>query len=293
MVTLANRIVTFIITIMVAIAVVLMAIAGFRLVTAGSNQGEYNRAKDLIKSILIGIIIILAAWLIIDTVMRALLNDGGVVENFGPWNEVQCSSQVAVRDTEGYVPGDSGWLSVDAPAEDTGAVAPASTGSYGTGVGPTCNPGTPNFPACAATITTNGSMNPIFDCSSGGCSSRVQPGAEQRMQETLNGPFATLQQNFGRPLVINDALAKDGTSRETETPNSRHFYGDAIDISLAGMSNADRIRLFNEAQAAGFTGFGFGNNILHIDRGGSRGWAYGNSTYGGQDVDQLINQARN
>jgi len=54
------------------------------------------------------------------------------------------------------------------------------------------------------------------------------------------------------------------------------------------MSNADKIRLFEEAKRAGFTGFGFGKTILHVDLGAPRGWAYGNSTYGGQGVQSLI-----
>jgi hypothetical protein len=111
----------------------------------------------------------------------------------------------------------------------------------------------------------------------------------------LMGRFAVLQSNFGRPLVINDAIAKDGSSRESATPGSRHFHGDALDISLAGMSNADRIRLFETAKAAGFNGFGFGNNILHIDlRSTPAGWTYGDiSTWGGRPVSELISQARN
>jgi hypothetical protein len=130
-------------------------------------------------------------------------------------------------------------------------------------------------------------MRPIFDPAQGG-SSMVRSGAAARMQQTLAGPFARLQQNFGRKVVINDAIAKAGSSRETETTSSRHFYGDALDLSTAGMSNADKIRLFESAKRAGFTGFGFGNNILHVDLGPSRGWAYGNSTYGGRSVRSMI-----
>lgn len=65
---------------------------------------------------------------------------------------------------------------------------------------------------------------------------------------------------------------------------------DTIMVALlkgTGMSNADKIRLYNEAKRAGFTGFGFGNTILHVDLGPSRAWAYGNSTYGGVSVCSL------
>lgn len=163
----------------------------------------------------------------------------------------------------------------------------------GSGVSVSNAPSWSTLPDCGVSaavvdgLTVNTSMQPIFDPVPGG-SSMVRPGAAQKMQATLAGPFARLQQGFGRQVVINDAIAKAGTSRETNTPGSRHFYGDALDLSTRGMSNADKIRLFNEARQAGFTGFGFGNNILHVDLGPRRGWAYGNSTYGGQNVQSLI-----
>jgi len=136
-------------------------------------------------------------------------------------------------------------------------------------------------------VTVNESMGPIFDPSAGG-SSMVQPGAAANMAALLAGPFACLQSAFGRSIVINDAIAKSGTSRETNTPGSQHFLGNALDLSTAGMSNGDKIRLFNEARGCGFSGFGFGNTILHVDVGSRRGWSYGNSTYGGQSVSSLI-----
>jgi len=136
-------------------------------------------------------------------------------------------------------------------------------------------------------IVTNPDMDPIFDPAHGG-SRMVRDGAAARMQQTLAGPFARLQQYFGRPIVINDAIAKAGSSREKNNTNSRHFYGDALDLSTTGMSNADKIRLFEMARRAGFTGFGFGDTILHVDLGQSRGWNYNNSTYGGRPVGELI-----
>lgn len=137
-----------------------------------------------------------------------------------------------------------------------------------------------------ANITVNPDMNPLID-SLEGASSRVVEGADVRMKGLLSGPFQRMQQAFGGALVINDAIAKDGTSRESETPNSRHFHGDAIDISTAGMSDEEKMRLVDSALAAGFQGFGFGNNILHVDLGSRRAWAYGNDTFGGMSVAEL------
>jgi uncharacterized protein YcbK (DUF882 family) len=92
---------------------------------------------------------------------------------------------------------------------------------------------------------------------------------------------------FGSPITINDAIARSGTSRETQTQGSQHFHGRALDVSTSGMSNEQKLNLVRAAQRAGFTGFGFGVNILHVDTGPRRHWAYGNSTYGGVQVASL------
>ncbi len=140
-------------------------------------------------------------------------------------------------------------------------------------------------------IAANASMNPLIT-SLDGASKLTVEGADQRMGSLLSGPFQTLQNTFGKTLVINDALAKEGTSREGSTPNSRHFHGDAIDIDISGLSNDERIKLVDSAIQAGFQGFGFGNNILHIDMGDRRAWNYSNDTFGGQPVTDLIARVR-
>jgi len=110
--------------------------------------------------------------------------------------------------------------------------------------------------------------------------------AEKNMTLLLNTNYKILQQKFGGKLLINDALPlrKPKTSR---TPPSRggtsqHWTGQAIDISTVNMSNADKTRLVKAAQEAGFTGFGFGRTILHLDLGRKRFWDYNNTTFAGR-----------
>ena len=138
----------------------------------------------------------------------------------------------------------------------------------------------------SATVVASSSMQPLLN-STTGASSLVKQGADVRLASVLQGPFQDLQNSFGSALVINDGLAKEGTSREKETPGSRHFHGDALDISTVGMSDEDKLRLVDAALEAGFQGFGFGKNILHIDLGAKRAWAYGNDTFGGVSVNDL------
>ena len=135
-------------------------------------------------------------------------------------------------------------------------------------------------------IKVNTAMKPLIG-SLEGASRMVVEGADVRLNSVLSGPFQQMQSIFGRQVTINDAIAKAGTTRENETPGSRHFHGDALDISLAGMSNEDKLRLVDAALQAGFQGFGFGNGILHIDMGQRRSWAYGNTTFGGLPLAEL------
>ena len=110
--------------------------------------------------------------------------------------------------------------------------------------------------------------------------------AATTLQSLLDNQYARMQEYYGGPLRINDALPNRRTSR---TPPSRgggsqHWFGKALDISTAGMSTGEKDRLVVAAVKAGFTGFGFGVGILHIDIGTPRQWDYGNSTFGSRNI---------
>jgi len=135
------------------------------------------------------------------------------------------------------------------------------------------------------TVVASKTMRPIFNLE--GASSLVKSDAAFIMDLDTLYRLRRTAYFFGDTLVINDAIAKAGTSRENHTPNSEHFSGRAVDISIKHMTDAEKIRLVESALEAGFTGFGFGRNILHVDTGRNRWWAYGNSTFGGLPVGEL------
>jgi len=137
---------------------------------------------------------------------------------------------------------------------------------------------------------TNG-MNPLFSLS-GTQSRMVKANAGQLMQDTLNR-YRRMVTIAGFPVSINDAIAKRGTSRERETPGSQHFHGRALDLSVRGLSNEQKITLVKAALRVGFKGFGFGAGILHVDTGPRRTWDYGVSSFGGYKISSLNNFVRN
>jgi len=106
--------------------------------------------------------------------------------------------------------------------------------------------------------------NPLIG-SLDGASRLTNPEAAVTMDELISGPFMVLQRRLGRALVIRDAIAKGGTSRETETPGSQHFEGAALDIDITHLNYQERLSLVKEAMQLGFRGFGFGNGTMHID----------------------------
>ena len=80
--TLAQNLINTGIFIVIFLSAILFAYAGFLYLT-NEAIGEQKRARDMFGSVAIGLVILLAAWLVVDTLMKSVL--GG---SFGPWNNV-------------------------------------------------------------------------------------------------------------------------------------------------------------------------------------------------------------
>ncbi len=81
---------------------IIMMKAGFGLVTSGGNTAALNAAKGMFQNAVIGLIIAMAAWLLVDTLMRTLLKGGsGEIEGWGPWSEVKCMLATQTVEWEG------------------------------------------------------------------------------------------------------------------------------------------------------------------------------------------------
>lgn len=100
---LGRRLLNWLITISIVIIGVIAAWAGFKMVTSAGNPGGVSQAKGMFTNALIGLLILLSSWLIIDTVMKQLTYQSGTVNGveFGPWNELKCVLQQSGTDTSG------------------------------------------------------------------------------------------------------------------------------------------------------------------------------------------------
>jgi len=104
-VKLANGLIMWLIGFIFLLFALLLMRAGVKLVMSGGNPGALQDAKDSFINALVGFIIILAAWLIVDTLMRGLVGQAGnegelatkVVDGqrsgFLLWSEITCTKQ--------------------------------------------------------------------------------------------------------------------------------------------------------------------------------------------------------
>jgi len=116
----------------------------------------------------------------------------------------------------------------------------------------------------------------------------VTDDAYSNLDALLSGPLTGAANDFGVPLLINDALSGVGTKRKV---TSQHNHGKAVDISTRGMSNAQKMKLLGALQRHGFNGFGFNDsgNFLHADLRDSRmTWSYNSQPkWAGKDIKEL------
>lgn len=75
-VTLAQNVLNFGIFMAVVLSAFLFAYAGWNMITAGGNSEVYAKGKRVFGNVLIGLIIILAGWIVIDTLMKTFTGNG-------------------------------------------------------------------------------------------------------------------------------------------------------------------------------------------------------------------------
>ena len=79
LITVANNIISFLITITITfIAPLMFAYGGFLYLTSGSSPGNRSQANSLMLNTVIGICIALASWLIVDALLAVLYNPSAV-----------------------------------------------------------------------------------------------------------------------------------------------------------------------------------------------------------------------
>jgi|SRR3990167_7572882 len=76
LIVLVRNTINFLLIITAPIAAIMFAYAGFLYLTAAGDSGKISKAHGIFWTVLCGIVITLAAWLIISTITGALLKEG-------------------------------------------------------------------------------------------------------------------------------------------------------------------------------------------------------------------------
>lgn len=76
LISLVQNIINWIIQVSTVVAAVLFAYGGFLYMTGGSKPANINKAHDIFKKTAIGFIIILTAWIVVNALTSAFLNEG-------------------------------------------------------------------------------------------------------------------------------------------------------------------------------------------------------------------------
>jgi len=140
-----NNIISFLLTLaIVFVAPLIIAYAGFLMVVNPTSAGNVSKARSILWNVVEGIVIALAAWLIVDAIMAAFYNanapnnSGGFI---GTWSTLVTS-------------GNTGDLCL--PQSGTSSGPPASTPSVTSGAGnQTLSSGTR---ACDASVVQQGAQ---------------------------------------------------------------------------------------------------------------------------------------
>lgn len=276
-INLANEGLQWFIGFLFVLFALLVAYAGFQLVVSGGNHHALDEAKNKFINAIVGLLIILAAWLIVDTIMRGLVGQTGhegqvqYVTGWLAWSEVQCYEQETPNE-EGVEREGSLELNVESvPGGEDVSIIPATI------------PGPAGMPIPNPTVGSNCSFNE---------SSLVSiPGqGNHRATAYVAGRFTAMQRSLPS-LSVTSSYRSD--ARQTELwdqcprcqqqgtvarpcsrggNGSRHSSGVALDLTSAG-GRAGRCDIVRACRAAGasFIMMYSGSGHVHCDWGGRRG----------------------
>ena len=82
---LVKNVLDFGVKIAIPIAVITIVYGGIMILTAGASPERAKQGKDIVTAAIIGLVIVLLAWLILDTLIKLIAKG-----EFGPWNQLKC-----------------------------------------------------------------------------------------------------------------------------------------------------------------------------------------------------------
>lgn len=96
-----DNIIDFGFKILIGVALLGIMVAGIMYIVSTGNDQAMGKAKEMLKQILTGFVIVIGAWLLINTAMWVLGSSGDLGIGVDGWSEFSCDTTVAVIDGEG------------------------------------------------------------------------------------------------------------------------------------------------------------------------------------------------
>ncbi|MES2225181.1 MAG: pilin [Patescibacteria group bacterium] len=136
------------ISIAIVICVLWLALAGALFLMSAGNPGMREQGKTRIMNAVIGLVVILAAWLIVDFVMKTLYNEKS---DFGPWNSILASKSdtdkcVVATNPTSIASGTLSILQSVTPGTSSGPAAGGGVGSSGLNIAAATHYATIHYP---------------------------------------------------------------------------------------------------------------------------------------------------
>ena len=252
-VAMVNKIKDWIIMMSTVLAVLVLAYAGARMVFSQGNPSALADAKQYLINVFIGVLLILAAFTIVDSLMKVLV--GG---DFGPWNALDpanCGTQFEPGKT------DKGGITLS-PHENTLQLSDYQNEVETVGYG-------------GAILNTSGT--PITSVNLNNLESLSAAGINVANWEGINGPGRTDKaapqvvsavkwiQDQGQTLYGKQIFQVTAAYANNvgHSANSMHYKGVAVDLqAINGITNTQIAAL---ARQAGFTYVLDEGNHVHMD----------------------------
>ena len=103
---------------------------------------------------------------------------------------------------------------------------------------------------------------------------KFECGGNEVSNDALNALNKLRLEAKQRYRVVSGFRRVDKNKKVGGASNSQHIHGNAFDLLV---KIDDRSKFYKAAVNAGFTGFGWGSNTVHIDIGKKRWWTYDDS----------------
>jgi hypothetical protein len=132
---LSQNIINFLVGLSIPLAAGLLAWAGLLYFSSSVSPGNIERAKKILMMAALGFFITISAWLVVQTLLKIILNQG--VQQYRDWNTVQCVSNRQVRtDINALLNSIPALSSYPAPAGNlSSGYGPGNSSPYGDGSG--------------------------------------------------------------------------------------------------------------------------------------------------------------